>query len=350
MCSTTIHCLHQGAAAVKQHSQNKKHIELCKALRGPDGTLKRPPTVQAVLDFTGARNIMSHADTVTASEARFALAVTLRQLPYRWADTATPLYHAMFPDSKIAQDFLCSRKKTSYIVSDGLGPYFEGLVSKALNQSAVFYSIVVDETPLPELRCQQLDVLVRYFSDVHKQVIVEHLRSFRLGSATSNIIFKCVNKALVNIPRAGFLSFFSDGPNVMKSLKKKLADDNLSLIDVGECWLHKVHNAFSHALDSLAAEVESAVVDTYYFFKHSSVQSSYLKEQQNILGLPEAVFLRHISSRWLSLMPALERLLEQLLALKSVLAAEAPVRSGGSIKERLRKTINNKEFCTKAEK
>ncbi|KAH7936785.1 hypothetical protein HPB49_004444 [Dermacentor silvarum] len=47
-------------------------------------------------------------------------------------------------------------------------------------------------------------------------------------------------------------------------------------------------------------------------------------------------------------MPALERLLEQLPALKSVLAAEAPVRSSGSIKERLRKTINNKEFCIKA--
>lgn len=47
-------------------------------------------------------------------------------------------------------------------------------------------------------------------------------------------------------------------------------------------------------------------------------------------------------------MPALERLLEQLAPLKSVLAAEAPVRSSGSIKERLRKTINNKEFCAKA--
>ncbi|KAH9371243.1 hypothetical protein HPB48_015887 [Haemaphysalis longicornis] len=134
----------------------------------------------------------------------------------------------------------------------------------------------------------------------------------------------------------------------MKSLKKKLADDNLSLLDVGECWLHKVHNAFSHGLDSFAVEVESAVVDAYYFFKHSSVQSSHLKEQQKVLGLPETVFLRHVSSRWLSLMPALERLLEQLPALKSVLAAEAPVRSSGSIKERLRKNISNKEFHAKA--
>lgn len=201
------HTLLVSWSSVKRHSRNKKHIELCRALREPDGTLKWPPTVQAVLDFTRASNSMSHADTVTASKALFALALTLCQPSYCWADTATPLYHAMFPDSKLAQDFPCSRKKTSYIVSDGLGPYFEGLVSKELNQSAVFYSVVVDETPLPELRCQQLDVLVRYFSDVQKEVIVGHLRSFCLGSATSDVLFKCVNEALVNIPRAGFFSF-----------------------------------------------------------------------------------------------------------------------------------------------
>lgn len=111
MGSKTIHCLHHGAAAVKRHSCNKKHLELCRALRGPYGTLKWPPTVQAVLDFTGASNIMSHSDTVTASEARFTLVLTLHQPPYCWADTAAPLYHAMFPDSKIAQDFFHAVRK-----------------------------------------------------------------------------------------------------------------------------------------------------------------------------------------------------------------------------------------------
>ncbi|KAH9377158.1 hypothetical protein HPB48_017928 [Haemaphysalis longicornis] len=47
-------------------------------------------------------------------------------------------------------------------------------------------------------------------------------------------------------------------------------------------------------------------------------------------------------------MPALERLLEQLPALKSVLAAEAPVCSSRGIKECLKKSINKKEFHAKA--
>lgn len=64
-----------------------------------------------------------------------------------------------------------------------------------------------------------------------------------------------------------FFSFFSDEPNVTKaSLKTKLASENLSLEDAGECWLHKVHNAFSKGLDAFAVEVETAAVDTYYLF------------------------------------------------------------------------------------
>ncbi|KAG0415909.1 hypothetical protein HPB47_006937 [Ixodes persulcatus] len=51
-------------------------------------------------------------------------------------------------NSKVAKDFFCSRKKASYVVSDGLGPYFESLVLKELNQAGVSYSIAVDETPL----------------------------------------------------------------------------------------------------------------------------------------------------------------------------------------------------------
>lgn len=249
----------------------------------------------------------------------------------------------MFPDFKVAKDFSCSRKKASYVVLDGLGPYFESLALKELNQAGVFYSIAVGETPLPEeKRCQQLDVLVCYFSEVQKQVAVEHLRSFHLGSATADILLRCVNEATENIPRAGFFSFFSDGPNVMKSLKKKLVREHGSLVDVGECTLHKVHNAFSHALDSFGTEVETVVVDTYHFFKNSAVQSANLKEYPKLSGLPEAVFLHHVNCRWLSLMPALDHLLEQFLALKSVLSAESPMRIGGSVKARLRSNLNEK--------
>lgn len=348
VCCQTINCAFHGVTAVKRHSQSKKHLERTKQLRGPDGKLKRPAAVQAVLNFSAASTIASYNDRVTASEALFVLAVTLKGIPYSWGDTATPLYRAMFPDSKVAKDFSCSRKKVSYVVSDGLGPYFKSLVLKEVNRPSVFYSICIDETPLPEQHCQQMDIIMRYFSDAQKMVVVEHLQSFRLNKATANDLLRCVNEAIESVPSAGFFAFFSDGPNVMKSLKNKLIQQHGPLIDIGECSLHKVHNAFSRALDSFGSEVETVVNDVYYYFKHSAAQCGLQKEQQQVLGLPEAIFLRHVNWRWLSLVPAVDRLLEQIDALKSVLSANTPVRAGGNIAKRLRSSLNDKTLCAKA--
>lgn len=280
------------------------------------------------------------------AETLFVLGITLREVPFSWADTATSLFPRMFPDSEIAKQFSCKRTKASYMASDGLGPYFRKLVIEELNRPNVFYSIAIDETPLPEQRCQQLDVMVRYFPCVTKHVVVEHLQSFRLGSATADILLSETKKAIQDLPQNNFICFFSDGPNVMKAVKRKLKELHPNLIDVGECCIHKVHNAFSHGIDAFGSEVEAAVVDVYYFFK-SAVQSASIKAQQEVLQLPSNVFLRHLSSRWLTLGPALDRLIEQFPAIRSVVMSDSACRVGGQLHQRLRKAFSDRTFYAK---
>lgn len=84
----------------------------------------------------------------------------------------------MFTASERAKQFSCKRYKASYIVSDGLGPYFKKLVLDELNKPNVFFSVGIDETPLPEQKCKHLDVVVRYFSNKMQRVVMEHLQSF----------------------------------------------------------------------------------------------------------------------------------------------------------------------------
>ncbi|KAH7963523.1 hypothetical protein HPB52_021290 [Rhipicephalus sanguineus] len=78
VCSQTINCAFHGVIAVKRHSQSKKHSERTKQLRGPDGKLKRPAAVQAVLNFSAATTIASY--TWLARDVTIA-AVLLRR-PY----------------------------------------------------------------------------------------------------------------------------------------------------------------------------------------------------------------------------------------------------------------------------
>ncbi|KAH6948290.1 hypothetical protein HPB50_023344 [Hyalomma asiaticum] len=223
----------------------------------------------------------------------------------------------MFPDSQIAKAFQCGRKKVSYIISDGLGPYFKGKVVEELAEPGVFYTVMIDETPVPEMKVQQLDVLVRYFSVKAQDVVVEHLQSFHMGHATADELFSCVSDSLSELPKNNMVCFFSDGPNVMKCLKRKIkAELSPNMIDIGECGLHKVHNAFAAALDTFCQEVDSIVTDIHQYFK-CAMRHADIKDLQQKLGLPQLEFLRHVSSRWLTLLPSIQRVLELYDALKA---------------------------------
>ncbi|KAG0411616.1 hypothetical protein HPB47_011256 [Ixodes persulcatus] len=103
----------------------------------------------------------------------------------------------------------------------------------------------------------------------------------------------------------------------MKSVRNKLQKDMpSSLVDINNCNLHKVHNAFAKGLDAFGSDVEEVVRNVYYYFK-SAVRAEALGECQEPLGIASHVFLRHVSNRWLTLQDSLCRVLEQFEALKS---------------------------------
>lgn len=300
-------------------------------------------------DFTQERPFASLQDRVVKAEALFAMSVVSRSIPYSWADTATEMYKVMFSDSEVTKNFSCGRHKLSYVISDGLGPYFKAKVITELCRPGVFYSVLIDGTPKPEQRVQQLDVQVRYFSESKQQVTVEHLMSFNLGRATGDITVEYVEQALADVPRNWFLCFFSDDPNVMKNVKAKLKQRvNENLLDVGECSLHKVHNAFAMGLDAFSDVVE-LVRDVYYYFKHA-VRAEALKEQQEVLGIAPHVIIRHVSNRWLTLQDSLSRIQEQFPALHSCFLKDAAANrrsDAQSQPKRLASTFSSKSLYAK---
>ncbi|KAG0438055.1 hypothetical protein HPB47_017163, partial [Ixodes persulcatus] len=334
--------LHTGAAADRSGQARgatldrtrpgapKKHIQNDKKKRNAEGVLTKDFMVQGTLDFHKNAASLSLRENVTRAETLFALSMVANSLPYTWADVATLTYPHMFPDSQIAKGFQCCRKKISYIISDGLGPYSKEKVVQELVQPEVFYSIMIDETPVPEAKVQQLDVLARYYSVNTQNVVVEQLQSFHLGHATADELFCCVEDALNELPKKNMVCFFSDGTHVMKSLKRKLkAELSPDMIDIGECSLHKVHNAFSAGLDSFCSELESIVTDVHHYFKYATRHAD-MKELQCKLGLPQLEFLRHVNSRWLTLLLSIERVLKLYDALKTFFSKSGVPRTSSS--------------------
>ncbi|KAH9371051.1 hypothetical protein HPB48_011431 [Haemaphysalis longicornis] len=159
----------------------------------------------------------------------------------------------MFLDFETAKGFQSGHKKLSYIISDGLGPYFKAKVEE-LDMPNTFYSIIIDESPIPEAKV----MLVWYYSANTENVVVERLQSFHLGHATADELFSCIENVLSGVCKNNMICFYSDGPNVMRSLKRRVKTEvGPTMVDIGECGLHKVHNAFAAGLDNFYVEVES---------------------------------------------------------------------------------------------
>ena len=89
------------------------------------------------------------------------------------------------------------------------------------------------------------------------------------------------------------------------------------MVSIGTCNLHVVHNAFGQALTVYGHDAEDLALSLFYWFRLSSCRREDLASVLNALGVEKHHFLRHVSSRWLYLEPAIQRIIEQWEALAS---------------------------------
>ena len=118
------------------------------------------------------------------------------------------------------------------------------------------------------------------------------------------------------------LALSSDGPNVNKTVYnllqahlKKL--QYRPLFNLTSCLLHTAHNAFLKGLQSLSLDISDFIIKIYYFFHNFHLRCTNFEKIQSDLNVPKHAFIKHVSTRWLTIGPAAERILEQLPALEN---------------------------------
>lgn len=204
-------------------------------------------------------------------------------------------------------------------------------------QLAVSYTICFDETT-NEKHVKELQVSIRYWSEKAKCVVFHHLETFFIGTATGDILFKHILSAIkhAELSLNDMVMLACDGPNVNKNVFNKISDKikverGQGLLNIGYCNLHIVHSCFEVALPSLGQEVSDLVILVHSYFDDYPSRCEAYSNVQIEKNVPKHIFLKHVSSRWLSLAKSAERLLEQWPALTHYFLQFLP-RQGNSKK------------------
>lgn len=85
------------------------------------------------------------------------------------------------------------------------------------------------------------------------------------------------------------------------------------------CSAHILHNRAKHAYNFLPVDEENIVLNTFNYFASSTKRTKELKEFYEFVDIEWQELLRHMPVRWLTLWPAIDRLVTVLLlpAIKS---------------------------------
>ncbi|CAM4598668.1 unnamed protein product [Leuciscus chuanchicus] len=105
--------------------------------------------------------------------------------------------------------------------------------------------------------------------------------------------------------------------NKMLDFGENADEKSKKICGQGNCHAHIVHNTVKHALDQLSVDVENVVLKVYGHFSTSAKRRESLKDFCNFCDVEFREILRHVTTRWLSLNPAISRLMQSWTALRS---------------------------------
>ena len=385
ICKKTFRCDNQGLPQLLQHARGQSHKTLAiEILSGsqmvfaptqstePGKTFGNLTTNVASVSTasvvsnqqetqtvkkqsSGTLQCISLKDEATKAELIWAMKVVGSHYSYASCDNINDTLEAMFP-GKIPDNFTMSSSKVSYLVSEATGPYFKQVVADDVKNSGSPFTLQYDETTNAQVN-KQLDIKIRYWSSAQSQVVVHHLQTYLMGHATGRqLAEKIISAVQDNGIALGQLQMLeSDGPNVNKTVWNivndallHLPNRNYGLTDIGTCNLHICHNAFAKGLEMFGSNISEFVIDLHLWFKMSAVRREEYEVVQEEMGLAKHKFLKHVECRWLSLQPAVLRILEQLEGLRRYFITVLPEKqssiSSNARYIRIRRQLESKDL------
>ena len=194
LCKKTIQCGNNGAVQILKHAEGQKHKDIAKMKISTSSTQMffnvskdKPTTSQGGGDVVAGSSkeipllTKPQKDQVMTAEILWAMKVAAAGFTFSACDDLPELFAAMFPGA-ISEKFSMSKSKVSYMLSDGLGPFFRTNLCKKIIESKVPYTLQFDETGNSQGN-KQCDVLLRFWSAERGEIVTHFFKAIMFGHA-----------------------------------------------------------------------------------------------------------------------------------------------------------------------
>lgn len=317
-----------GHSELVKHAEGKKHIKNCKSIS------KNQPTLEQFSNLAPLQLAAREA------EIKMVCFVAEHNLPVNVMNHLPQLVQSICVDSKIAKEITCGRRKATAILKNVTGKSsLQSLVEK-LKQ--VKFSLLIDEST-DASSIKHLCFVVRYSSKEEKTIKDAYFGLLPVVDTTANSLFQCISNAFneLNIPfQKNMIGFAADGASNMMGVNHSvstLLKNEVPGIFIMKCICHSFALCASYACSKLPRGVEGLAREVYNYFQNSAKRCDVLREFQAFVNVKPHKILHPAQTRWLSLLPVVQRLLEQWDALRLYFTGEALIDRLVSAEEIARK-------------
>uniref|UniRef100_H3BH34 HAT C-terminal dimerisation domain-containing protein n=1 Tax=Latimeria chalumnae TaxID=7897 RepID=H3BH34_LATCH len=238
------------------------------------------------------------------------------------------LFADIFPDSEIAKNYSAAKTKTTCKLNGALKPYFLEETVKHLQKEP--FSLSTDGSNNTGIQ-KMNPITVKLFdvNHIYHQFLDIGITVGR-HSATAEVIFEGTDHCLqqYNVPWYNCVNFSLDNTSVNTGKHNSLmsrAKEKTKDIYICGCLCHIIHITASKASAEFAQEtgfdLDDYCIDVSYWFTKSTKRKAGLEYCQ-FCDQDYKTAIDHVSTRWLSLEMATNRILQLYRSLKSHFLSE----------------------------
>lgn len=228
-----------------------------------------------------------------------------------------------FADSKNTKDLKLHRTKCSEIIKNALGPHFKKTLLTDIGSSK--FSLIIDESTDITVH-KYLGIVIRYYSSKQRNIVSTFFALIELETSDARGIVNALVNAVVDmgLNLKNLVGLGTDNASVMTGLNNGVytilkQEFNLPHLVLVRCLCHSLQLAVAHASEeTIPRNIEFLLRETYNWFSLSPQRrQEYSKIYETInCGKQPLKILQKCATRWLSIEPAVQRILNQWDELK----------------------------------